>query len=259
MRSSLALVAEVAQAMRSARSVSGTGGVSVVGVSGVLADQLARELGAGADPGSVRVVDAPAPGVSVACRLVAGDPSDEDRAFVAAADRASVPVVLVELWPQADWTPPFVLTPFVVECRAGHGFPISEIAARIVEATDEPWLLAARIPALREAAAAHARRAAVARAAALGLGGRSRPLLTLEHLRLAAQLRTLDAGAVDGSPTPEQVATVAAVLASGFGFREAARRARRVAPAPIVNAAVAAAGTWLLAEVLRRLDERQRG
>jgi hypothetical protein len=253
---SLSLVGEAVRAVRAVQGVTEPG---AVGVSGVLAEQLVRELAAGADPGSVRVVDRPGPGFSVAVRVVAGDPTDEDRAFVVAADRASVPVVLVELWPQADWTPPFVLTPFVVECRAGQGFPVPEIAARIVEAAEDAPGLAARVPALRDAAASRAIRTAVARTALLALRGRSRPLLTLEQLRLVSQLRTLDARVAGGPPTPELAATAAGLLAGGFALRQAARRARRALPGPLANAAVAAAGTWLLAEALRRIDAQRRG
>jgi|GEM_PF-3923525 len=63
-------------------------------------------------------------------RIVAGDPSPEDEALVAEAAREGIEVVIVQLWPQADWTRPFVLSPFVVECRAGEGFPVEEIADR---------------------------------------------------------------------------------------------------------------------------------
>jgi len=226
-----------------------------VGVSGVLAEQLARELGEGAEPGAVRVLDAPV-GVAVALRVIAGEPDDDDESFVAAADRGGTPVVIVQLWPQADWTPPFVLSPFVVECRAGEGFPIREIAARIGEAVEHAPFLASRIPALHDVVESRSVQEAVARAALLALRGRTRRLITLEQLRLAARLRSLESGAAVREPTPALVATAAALVGSGFAFRAAARTAARVLPAPIANAAVAAAGTWVLAEALRRLDAR---
>lgn len=227
-----------------------------LGVSGVLAEQLARELAAGADSGAVRVVSAPARDLAVVIRIVAGDPSDEDRAFVVAADRLELPVVLVQLWPQADWTPPFVLSPFVVECRAGEGFPLSEIASRVVEAVEHAPELAARVPVLGESASSHAVRSAIARAAILGLRGGSRSQLTLEQLRLAARLRALGGHPSSGGPTPELAATAGALVASGFALRTVARSLRRVLPGPLANAAVAAAGTWALAEALRRVGSR---
>ena len=65
-----------------------------------------------------------------------------------AADRAGIPVVIVQLWPQADWRAPFVLSPFVVECRTGEGFPVPAIAERIAEAAENPSALAVRVPVL---------------------------------------------------------------------------------------------------------------
>jgi hypothetical protein len=104
-------------------------------VSGMLGEQLARELSAGAVPGAVVVGDkGRLAGASVLVHVVAGELSETDDELVQAAERRAVPVVLVQIWPQEDWTPPFVRTPFVVECKAGAGFPVPEIAARIVEA-----------------------------------------------------------------------------------------------------------------------------
>ena len=248
------LVREAQGAWKAYGAESGAASVGGVAVSGVLAEQLAREIGAGAEPGAVRVQDATA-GVAVAVRLIAGEPSDEDAAFVEAADRAGAPVVLVQLWPQGDWTPPFVLTPFVVECRAGEGFPLDEIAARIGEAVEHAPALASRVPALRHVVESRSVRAAVARAALLGLRGRSRPLITLEQLRLASRLRSLDSGASAPAATPAAAATAGALVASGFALRAVARSTRRVLPEPVANALVAAAGTWALAQALRRLDQ----
>lgn len=250
------VVGEATRALRAVQGSQPPHTAGVIAVSGVLAEQLARELGAGADPGAVRVVSSPTPEIAVAVRVVAGEPSDEDRAFVSAADRAGVPLVLVQLWPQADWTTPFVLSPFVVECRAGEGFPLAEIASRVTEAVEQAPLLAARIPVLRKTVASRAVRSAVVRAGLLGLRGGSRPLITLEQLRLTVQLRSLDARPVGGGPTPELAATAGAFVASGFALRAVARTLRRALPDPLANAAVAAAGTWALAEALRRLDSR---
>lgn len=226
-----------------------------VAVSGVLADQLARELGVGAEPGAVGTVEGVVlEGAAVAVRVLAGEPSEEDEAFVSSADRSGVPLVLVQLWPQPDWTPPFVLSPFVVECRAGEGFPLGEIADRIGEAVDRAPALAARVPALREPIARRTVRDSVIRAGLLGLTGRARPVIALEQLRMASRFRSFAPGPAAAEVSPQLVATTAAVLASGFAFRAVARAARRALPAPAVNVAVAAAGTWALAEALRRLD-----
>jgi hypothetical protein len=48
----------------------------------------------------------------------------------------------------------------------------------------------------------------------------------------------------------------ATVLATGFALRDAARRAGAVLPAPLVNAAVAAAGTWAVGKAFRSVESR---
>ena len=66
---------------------------------------------------------------------------------------------------------PFVLTPFVVECRAGEGFPVDEIADRIVEATESSAVLASRAPVIEEATRGRLVKSAVLRSALIGLAG----------------------------------------------------------------------------------------
>ena len=233
-----------------------TPGGAVV-VSGMLAEPLARELGAGAEPGSVVVREGGSiAGANVVVRVIAGEPSPEDRGLVRAADAADVPVVLVQLWPQPDWTPPFVLSPFVVECRAGEGFPVREIADRIADASERAPALAARIPVLHDAVADDVVRDSVVRAALLGaFGSGNRPLLALGQAQALARLRTLDPNAAVADPRA-LAGIAAAVYASSFAFRRAARVARGTLPAPLVNAAVAAGGTWLLAKALHELQAR---
>ena len=230
-------------------------------VSGVLAEQLAKELGAGAVPGAVVVAtNADLAHAAAHVRIVAGDPSAEDEALVSAAARLGVEVVIVELWPQPDWTRPFVLSPFVVECRAGEGFPVTEISDRIIEATEDAPVLAAQVPVIAEATRAWLVRRAVLRSAVIGLVGsrlgRSRPLLVLEQARLVARMRAVSSGPAVSDELPVMAGSAAAVLASGFALRTAARRAGTMLPAPLVNAAVAAAGTWAFARALRLLEER---
>ncbi|MGH3065783.1 MAG: hypothetical protein ACRDOF_05710, partial [Gaiellaceae bacterium] len=109
--------------MQTARNELSPEGAGPVVISGMLAEQLAKELGAGAVAGAVVVDDGTrAATAEVLVHVVAGEPSDADETLVRSADQRGAPVVIVQLWPQADWTPPFVLTPFVVECRAGEGF-----------------------------------------------------------------------------------------------------------------------------------------
>ena len=218
-------------------------------VSGMLCEQLARELAAGAEPGAV-VADATSrvQGAEVLVHVMAGEPSTADEALVRAADRAGVPVVLVQLWPQERWTPPFVLTPFVVECRAGEGFPIDEIGRRIADASEHWTDLARRIPVLHDVVSDKLVGTSVIRAALIGaLGGRkraSRPALALEQVRTGWTVH-LTGSLIAGAAT--------AALALSYLLREAARRAGGTLPGPLANAAVAAGTTWALAEAVRRL------
>jgi len=230
-------------------------------VSGVLAEQLAKELRARAAPGAVVVGSGKAdPSASVHVHVIAGDPSAEDESLVRGATRYELDVVVVELWPQADWTRPFVLSPFVIECRAGEGFPIREIADRIVEATDDASDLASRVPVLAEATRAALVKRAVVRSALIGMGGSrfgaSRPLLVREQLRLVTRLRAVSAGPAVAEELPALGGGAAALLASGLVLRRVARSARAVVPAPLAHAAIAAAGTWAFAKAFQTLESR---
>lgn len=242
------------------RSEAASEPVGPIAVSGMLADQLAKELAAGAMPGAVVVGGAEQAGrAEVLVRIVAGDPTLEDEELVRRADRAGVPIVLVQLWPQADWTRPFVLAPFVVECRAGEGFPVREIGDRIVDASPNAAALAAEVPAVAEAARAGAVRSAVVRSALLGLAGArgrpTRPLLTLEQVRLLSQLRTAS-GVVADDELRLRAFGAGGVLAAGFAFRGVARSLRTVLPASVADAVVAAAGTFALAKLAGAAEAR---
>ncbi len=261
MRAPPAVLGEVRRVAEAFRNERDTSPVGPVLVSGMLAEQLARLLGEGAPPGAVISSDsAPLAGSSVVVRMIAGDPSSADEDVVRQAGSEDIPVVLIQLWPQAEWTRPYVLTPFVVECRAGEGFPVPEIAARIVEAVERPTALATRIPAIESRVARRVIVTSSVRAAILGaVGARSkpaRPLITLEQVRMLGELSNLSPDKGRGESIPALAGLTASTLASGFVFRGAARSAQRVLPGPLANAAVAAAGTWLLGEAFRRFGNR---
>jgi hypothetical protein len=230
-------------------------------VSGMLAEQLARELSAGAAAEAVVVGDrGRLSGAGVLVHVMAGEPSEADDELLSEASRARVPVVLVQVWPQPDWTPPFVRTPFVVECKPGAGFPVPEIAARIVEAAEDEIGLATRAPVLRDAAARHTVVAATIRAGLLGAGlsraPTARPLLTLDQVALVATLREIQGGT--GEPADMRMLAGAAggVAGGAFLLRGVARAARRVLPRPVADAAVAASATWLIGLAARRIGTR---
>jgi hypothetical protein len=241
------------QAVRAELAESASGRVVV---SGMLAEQLARELAAGARPGAVVVGD-DLHGVAVVVRVIAGEPSDEDDVLVRAADAAGIPVVIVQTWPQAEWRAPYVLSPFVVECRTGEGFPVSEIAARIALAVENAPALAVRVPVLADVAESSVVRSAVARSALLALAGvpGSRAGIALEQSRMLARLRALDPPREPDHPAVVAGA-VAATLGASYALRSAARSARRALPMRIVDPLIAAGGTLALAQVLRVLKAR---
>jgi hypothetical protein len=236
------------------REEASAGEAGPIVVTGVLAEQLAKELGAGARPGAVVYGSGPPPSnAEVLVHVLAGDPTAEDEDHVEGAVALGVEVVIVELWPQADWTRPFVLSPFVVECRAGEGFPVREIAGRIVEAAEHPTVLAADVPAIADAARASVVTQSVVRAALVAFfGGRkgsaARPILSLEQVRMVSRLRVVSSGAAVSDELPVLAGGAASVAASGFALRRVARAAREILPDPVADAVVAAAGTWALAK-----------
>jgi hypothetical protein len=256
--SALGEIRSVAGVLRDERSTERIGHVLV---SGMLAEQLARLLADGAEPGAVVTGDtSQLAGSSVVVHVIAAEPSAADEDLVRQADRAGIPLVLVQLWPQADWTPPFLLTPFVVECSAGAGFPVPEIARSIAKGVETPAALARRVPVLKDIVARRAVATAAVRAAILGSRGSgsqgTRPLIALEQARLVGQLGNLE-DTTDGNASLAALGGIAAsVVAFGFVFRGVARNTRRVLPTPLANAAVAAAGTWIIGEAFRRLEHR---
>ena len=257
-----ALALEAREALRTVQEKKAEVPVGSVVVSGMLADQLARELGSGAEPGAVVVRDAPSVvGAEVVVRVIAGDPGEAEDALVRAADAVGTPVVFVQLWPQENWRAPYVLSPFVVECRTGEGFPVADIATMIARSVASPEALAGRVPLLERPAESSAFATAVARTALLGLMGTrktapARPLITLAQLRMLSSLRAAEGS--EGRSELPPAAVAGATLAASFALRAAARTAGRVLPMPLANAAVAAGGTWALAELLRRIQARGR-
>ena len=190
-----AVALEAREALRTMQEKKAEVPVGSVVISGMLADQLARELGRGAEPGAVVVRDPPGiVGAEVVVRVIAGDPGEAEDALVRAADAVGTPVVFVQLWPQENWRAPFVLSPFVIECRAGEGFPVADIATMIARSVASPEALAGRVPLLERPAESSAFATALARTALLGLMGArkkapARPLITLAQLRMLSSLR----------------------------------------------------------------------
>jgi hypothetical protein len=226
-------------------------------VTGLLADQLAKELGAGGEPGLVRTTGDPAH-ASLFVRVVAGAATAEDERLFRTATRSLVPIVAVQTADRRVRLP-YVLAEDVVQCRPGRGFPLEEIADRIAAALGDAGApLAASLPVLRDAVSR--RRTADAAVTAAGLtvlGASSGPRLPVLALGQARMLSDL-AVASGAEPSNDQKAAaqelalpLALSLATGVAARELVRRLPLRARA--LDAAVAAGATLALGAVFRRL------
>jgi hypothetical protein len=231
-------------------------------VTGMLAEQLARELGAGGDPTLVRTSGEPdAAGIFV--RVVAGAATAEDERQFRAATRAAVPIVAVQTAePGRAGRLPYVLAEDVVQVMPGSGFPVDEIADRIAAALGGAGApLAASLPVLRNAVVRRrATDAAVGAAAlaALGAGSGPRlPVLALAQARMLSDV-AVASGAEQGGDGRDAAQQLALPLAAALGTGLAARELVRRAPfrARVVDAAVAAAATLALGALFRRLPLR---
>jgi hypothetical protein len=228
-------------------------------VSGVLAEQLARELRAGGDPGAVRTGGEPAE-ASAVVRVLAGPATAEDERVLRLAVRALVPVVVVQT-ADVPVRVPYVLAEDVVECPPGSGFPVPAIADRLAAGLgDHGAALAASLPVVREAVE---RRLALESAVSAGTvaalqaaEGPRLPVLALAQARLltdiaAAEGKTAD-GRGDGAAAAQELALpLGAALATGYAARTLVRRLPW--RSRVLDGMVAAGASLALAAVFRRL------
>jgi len=222
-------------------------------VSGPLAEQLAKELGRGADPGWVRV-DGRVEHAALLVRVLGGPATEEDERVLRAANRAGTPAVAVQTAPEV-LDIPYVLATDVVACPPGSGFPVEEIAAVIAAKLGEDGTaLAAHVPVLREVVVEalierFARRNALI-GAAVFVPGADFAVLTLNQLRLVLRIAAAHGVEVDEHRAPEIVATIG----SGLAFRAVAREALGVVPLAgwAVKGALAYAGTRAVGEAALR-------
>jgi hypothetical protein len=248
-------VLTLARQQRSARNVRGP-----VLVTGVLAEQLARELVAGGDPALVRTSGDPAAAAAV-LRIVAGSATREDERVLRAAARALVPVVAVQTADRSVRLP-YVLAEDVVTCPPGSGFPIEDIADRLAAALGAQGPpLAASLPVLEDAVMRRTTTDGTLSAAALAMLGAGRgprlPVLALSQARMLSGLAVARGAAKqdDGREAAEEVAIpLAAALAAGVTARPPVRR---LPFRPRLLQGLVAAGTTLaLGAVFRRLPLR---
>jgi uncharacterized protein (DUF697 family) len=223
-------------------------------VSGILAEQLARELAAGGEARFVRVGGDPAH-AAVLVLVLAGQPSPEDEELLRKASRARTPAIAVQTGRDANLDVPYVLATDVVPCPLGAGFPVGDIAthiaARLGELGTGP---AARLPVLREPVCRHltesfARKNGIL-AAAIFIPGADFPVLTLNQIRLVLRIAAAHGQEIDTQRAPE----VLAVVGTGLGFRTIAHQLVGVVPVAgwALQGGIAYAATKGLGEVAMR-------
>ena len=227
-------------------------------VTGLLAEQLARGLRAGGEPGLVRTSGEPARAGAVV-RVVAGAATAEDERTMREATRALVPVVAVQTAARSVRLP-YVLAEDVVECPPGSGFPVDEIADRLAAALGRDGApLAAALPVLRDAVARRSVTDGALAAASLAAFGAETgprlPVLALAQARMLSDL-SVTSGPDTAGTGPETAARnvgvpLAAAIATGLAGRELVRRL----PVRVrsLDALVAAGATLALGTVFRRM------
>jgi uncharacterized protein (DUF697 family) len=227
-------------------------------VTGVLAEQLAKELREGGDPSFARV-DGDPQQASVLIVVLAGAPTDAIERVLRDANRARTPIVVVQTGKDPSLDVPYVLATDVVHCPPGAGFPVPEIAAAVAARLGELATgLAAKLPALRRPVAEHliesfARKNGVL-AVAIFIPGADFPVLTLNQIRLVLRLAAAYGQEIDAKRAPE----VLAVLGSGLGFRAVARQLVGVVPVAgwAIQGTIAYAGTKAVGEAAVQYFER---
>lgn len=222
-------------------------------VTGIRADELARGLAGGGAATAVRSSGSVGDAAALV-RVLDGVATEADELELRAANRARVPIVVVQLGGTGGDVP-YVLATDVILCPSGAGFPVAELARALAHRLgDSGPALAARLPVLREAVCdglieSFSRKNGLL-GAAIVIPGADFPVLTLNQLRLVLRLASAHGVEVDQSRVLEILTTVGA----GVGFRAAARRLLGAVPFAgwAVQGAIAYAGTRALGEAANR-------
>jgi hypothetical protein len=242
----------ILRTLRDARAAAAAPGVLLV--AGPMAEQLARTLSAGGEPGSVRTTGAPED-VDALVVVLAGAPAPEEIELARRATRATVPVVAVQLDPAYEVEVPYVLATDVVPCPPGEGFPvdgIGRVLARRLRAESAP--LAAALPRLRDSISKEAIRQTATRNALVPLlpifPQVHFPVMVVNQLRLALGL-SLAQGRDVSSAGPIDAASA---FTGGLALRTLARAVVPRLPAGrrLARAGIAYAGTLALGEAVAR-------
>jgi len=223
-------------------------------VSGVLAEQLGRELRAGGEERLVRVDGDPA-SASALVVVLGGSATEDDERLLRAAARSRTPTIAVQTGRDADLDVPYVLATDVVACPPGEGFPVEPIADALANRLGEDGTrLAARLPVLRDAVcrwliASFSRRNGLI-GAIVFVPGADMPAMTLNQLRLVLRIASAHGVEVDEQRAPEIVATIG----GAFLLRALAREVLGFVPVAgwAIKGAIAYAGTQVLGQGAQR-------
>ncbi len=238
--------------VREARRLEGSS--EYVAVSGARAHELAAALAAGGDRSAV-AVDGDPVRAAVAIRLVDGELTAAERAVLRRISTVGTPLLVVRRGGAGRL--PYVLPGDVLEVRSE--LPVAEVVAAIARVAAETGpALAARLPTLRVAVARRligtTSLANAAIAASPWMKQAQFPLLTIAQSRMLLLLGLSRGDVLPRDPKTLALATGPAVLppvAVGLGARELVRRLPL--GGPVVRAAVAYAGTWVLGATRLRL------
>jgi uncharacterized protein (DUF697 family) len=224
-----------------------------IAVAGFGAEELAAVLTAGGEPAAV-CVDGDPMRAAVAIRLIDGAPSPGETDVLRRLSRAGTPLLVVRRGRTAHI--PYVLPGDVLD---GGETPDSRLVAAIARVAGSAGpALAARLPALRPAVTRRLIATTAVQNAAIAASPRVRearlPLLSIAQARM---LLLLGVSRGDVLPRdPQELALAAGPSVGGsVAVGVAARALVRRSPlrGPLIEAAVAYAGTWALgAARLRR-------
>jgi uncharacterized protein (DUF697 family) len=223
------------------------------------AGKIEAALVADGDPQAVRNLTGRSPtaydleGGELLVYVIEGDAATpDDEKVLRFADRHDVAIVCVLFTPTAEPPDiPYVLPTDVIVVRPGQEIPFDALVERVADrAGDKGYVLAAKLPAIRQAVCQEVVRRFARQNGILGaaifIPGADLPVLTLNQIRMVLRLAAAHGEEIDG----ERAVELLGVVGAGLGFRALARQALTVVPGPgwAIKGGVAFAGTLALGE-----------
>lgn len=223
------------------------------------AGKIEAALVADGDPQAVRNLAGRSPtaydleGAELLVYVIEGDAATpDDEKALRFADRRDVAIVCVLFTATAEPPDvPYVLPTDVIVVRPGQEIPFDALVERVADrAGDKGYVLAAKLPAIRQAVCQEIVRRFARQNGILGaaifIPGADLPVLTLNQIRMVLRLAAAHGEELDA----ERAVELLGVVGAGLGFRALARQALTVVPGPgwAIKGGVAYAGTLALGE-----------